>query len=554
MKKKSLEGRKNNISLSVYMGIVSFLLAGFTVSCSDLAKNDNLKWTLTELLKVFGVSLAAGLITFFLVWFLTAKVFSEVKVRVPGEPDTEKKRKKRALIGWVVIFVSWIPGFLAYYPGIAAYDVEGYYYQFFYGPYNNQHPLIYTLLLKVLYNFGMWICGSNTLGTALLSILQMIILSGAFAITVYTVCRLTGKKAIGNIMIAVFALYPFNVYMALSLTKDTIFATALLVLVDALTLICINKKAGVSLYILSGIGVLGVVLFRSNGKFCIPALLITLIVFIIANKTKRKEFLILFFVCLVGFGMGIAGLSALDRGTNAQQVDKREMLSVPAQQLARVAKYHKDELPEETITEMETLIWPQSLYSYKTSLSDPVKANFISYELLHYPKKYAKLYLTLLGRYPGDYVNAFLGLYAGFLSPLDTTHAYVNAVDGEIPYGLHYVQTIYNIERYDIHQMPISKALFNAYEAFANSDAYLKIPGLSLLFVPGIYIWILLYLAGVFAYRKRTQMYIPLFTVLILFLTFFLGPTVQLRYVYPIMVAIPVLLVAATDSLSIYEE
>ena len=85
-------------------------------------------------------------------------------------------------------------------------------------------------------------------------------------------------------------------------------------------------------------------------------------------------------------------------------------------------------------------------------------------------------------------------------------------------------------------------ALRERMEKWAGDNAYLNLPVLKYLFVPGIWIWLYLLLTGWLLIRRKFMECIPLTLVFGYFLTLLLGPTVQLRYLYPVIAAFPFLL------------
>ncbi|MDE7198047.1 MAG: hypothetical protein K2O15_04095, partial [Lachnospiraceae bacterium] len=73
-------------------------------------------------------------------------------------------------------------------------------------------------------------------------------------------------------------------------------------------------------------------------------------------------------------------------------------------------------------------------------------------------------------------------------------------------------------------------------------NVYSKLPVVRILFAPALYWW-LLYLCIVTAvYRKRYQEIFPLVFLTAYYLTLLLSPAVLVRYMYPIIATIPVIL------------
>lgn len=266
---------------------------------------------------------------------------------------------------------------------------------------------------------------------------------------------------------------------------------------------------------------------------------------------------------LTGFLIGNLLMTGLFSVTGAEQGDRREMLSMPIQQLARCMIYHGGVgvLPEDDNTmspEAKALIndflLNESYKEYRPDISDPVKRHTNTYVVRYRIKEFAATYLGLLAEYPGDFVNAALAVNAGYFSPSDESHAFIN-LNGR-DRGLGYIQTrwldnelnpkgIYKASKWDgLHQI---------LETWADENAYLKLPVLKYLFVPGTCLWLYLLLAGYLLIHKKYAMLLPLSLVLGYYVTLVLGPTVQLRYIYPVMIVLP-FLVCLAKKLSVCEK
>lgn len=92
------------------------------------------------------------------------------------------------------------------------------------------------------------------------------------------------------------------------------------------------------------------------------------------------------------------------------------------------------------------------------------------------------------------------------------------------------------------------ESLHQIMEQWAEDNAYLNWPVLKYLFVPGTYLYLYLLLFGWLMLKRRFQMCLPLAFVLGYYVTLFLGPTVQLRYIYPVMLVLPFLALWATGA------
>ena len=177
-----------------------------------------------------------------------------------------------------------------------------------------------------------------------------------------------------------------------------------------------------------------------------------------------------------------------------------------------------------------------------------MKSHTNTYVARYRTGEFIRTYLRLLAGYPGDFINAALAVNAGYLYVADVSHAQVN--QNGTDQGLGYVQTRW-VES-ELNPRGIYKAskwewLHERLEKWADANAYLRYPLLKYLFVPGTCLWLYLLLAGALSVRRDYVGCIPLALVLGYYLTLFLGPTVQLRYLYPLMLPLPFL---AVDLLS----
>ena len=156
--------------------------------------------------------------------------------------------------------------------------------------------------------------------------------------------------------------------------------------------------------------------------------------------------------------------------------------------------------------------------------------------------------------YPGDNINAVLAVDAGFVYPFDVSHGDINFNGRDR--GLGYIQTRW-VEN-ELNPMGIYKDskwewLHEKLEDFADANAYQDIPVLKYLMMPGFYLWFYLVFAGYLLWKKKYRMLLPLCFVLGYYVTLLLGPTVQLRYLYPVMVLLPYALLFSVGESSVEE-
>ena len=542
---------------SVLLCVLGCLFIFFVKTEKDLAAAGNILWT-------------AGYVGSTLLWTvllgcLLGVIGTFVVYRVANRPAQKGDCRSATWIqnrsGWqifagslMLLLLAWLPVYLAYYPGICAYDapvqtgqiVEHYYF--------DHHPIVHTLFLQGMLWLGTQLSGSMNVGMALYTAVQMLLLAGSMA---YGVLVLHRRQVAAVWQIAVVLLgmvFPFHWYMSVSMTKDTVFSAFLLLQLISLTDILLEDRVewrpGVR-DLLFFIGTVGMILFRNNGKYAMIVLLVFLFPAVCFGKKARKLWGRLCTVSAAGFCVGLFVLSAVFSITHAEQGDRREMLSMPIQQMSRCMIYHGGVgvLPEDdgTMAEQDKalindFILNEAYRDYDPGIADPVKRHTNTYVVRYRTGEFIRVYLHLLGNYPGDMINAALATDAGFLSPFDTTHAEVNCVEGRK--GLSYIQTRWEEDTLNgrgIYKDSKWPWLFERLENWAEHNSYLRIPVLKYLFVPGSYLWLYLALAAVLVIVDRKRYCLPLAVVAGYYGTMLLGPTVQMRYVYPVMLALPYL-------------
>ncbi|MCI9141672.1 MAG: hypothetical protein HFH87_03500 [Lachnospiraceae bacterium] len=552
-------------------GIVGFLFLFCCITGRDLALEGNILWTGMYTLRTLGLSIVLGGASGGGICFLLRKAASAGVENETGSRQQEGRGRNPEWLAWLgercsgiragrvfmvslcLTFLAWIPAFLAYYPAICAYDMPVQLEQIAGDFYIDHHPIVHTLLIKWAMMAGELFPGDKAAngGIAVYSLMQMLLLASAFSFGTALLWRRKIRRIWMLVVQMLCMFYPFHWYMSISVTKDTIFSAFFVVQILALREIAEGAKKK-SLWLLYFLATTGVILFRTNGRYALLILLVLLVPAFCFGKKRRCFWGKVFAVSLGAFLVGNVLLTVIFRVTDAEQGDRREMLSTPIQQLARTMVYHGGVgvLPEDDNTMEEAdkkliddFTLNEAYRSYRPDFADPVKRNTNTSVVRYRTGEFIRTYLHLFTQYPGDFLNAVLAVDAGYLYPNDISHAWVNAQEGQAAGG-GYAQTRWDaaIENAGIYKDSKWPGLHEIMEKWANDNAYLKMPILKYLFVPGTWVWLYLGLAFWWQLRRKFGQCICLAPVLGYFLTLLLGPTVQLRYIYPIMIVFPFLL------------
>lgn len=545
----------------IMFSVIGFLFFFFCLTGRKLAAEGNIIWTGRYLFRTVLLSLLAGGSGG------TALCFCLYRLAVKGEAGDRKAVRKQVLPGGAVfggsfflLVISWLPGYLAYYPAICTYDSPVQVGQIAENAFIDHHPIVHTLLIKGAMDFGRNVLGSVNRGIASYALLQLVMLAAVFAFGILRLYKRGIRPLWLGSLLILLMIFPFNAYLSISVTKDIVFSAFFVLQVLAVYELLYKTSRDKRITwreLLFFFSTVGMILFRNNGKYAFLVFLAVLIWAVLSGRKDRKRFGWLLVWSAAGFLAGNMALTALFQLTDAQQGDKREMLSMPIQQLARCMIYHGGAgvLPEDDNTMDEAdkalirdFILDEGYREYDPAISDPVKRHTNTYVVRYRLKEFISTYFHLLAKYPGDFLNAALAVDAGYLYPGDVTHACVNE-DQDVS-GMGYVQTRWNEDvfaNYGIYKDSKWEWLHGHMERWADENGYLKIPVLRYLFMPGSWVWFYLILFGWLVIRKEFDRCLPLALVFGYYGTLLLGPVVQLRYIYPMMTAFPFVVFMSGD-------
>lgn len=425
-----------------------------------------------------------------------------------------------------VLTVCWLPMYLAFFPGNASFDIPDQMRQIASGQYKTHHPLVHTLLL------ALWTgaLGSEA-GYGAYTLLQMLLVAAAAS---YALSWLQSRlKALIWLPLAWFALFPPYGIMAISGTKDVLFAAALLTLAVEWCRWFLEpvRRSRRGVLLADGLLTLLVCLLRNNAVYAVLALLLLGVLFGRKWLTRRAAAVVL--AGVVASAGVAAGLKAV---THASDLYAGEFLSVPCQQLARA--YHLGGMDEGTAYEVAQAL--PNVDAYEPQLADAVK------DVLGLGRKnQLQTLIKLWGReafhYPIPYLDAFLCLTQGYWNVADTSFADVYVRRDPELNGC--MELSHSAAPYIREQslLPGLKALMRRW---FRENEWMRFPVLGRLLCPAFYTWLLLFGLTWLIWRRRWA-FLPAAMLALLYLaTLLLGPCCLVRYQFDLMLIAPVLLCA----------
>ena len=445
-------------------------------------------------------------------------------IRIPDAPA--RAVKYADVLTFAFLLLCWIPVLLAVYPGFFVYDAQEEWVQVASRTFNTHHPLVHVLMLGGIVCAVHKFTGSYNLGIACYMLVQMMIVSGGFTWLLRYMRREKVSKGIRVISLLYFAFFPVIVMFTLCSAKDTLFTTALLMLLlalldmgsDAETFFASKKKMA-----FFGFSAVAMMLFRKNGVYAFTVMVPILLIY---HKYYRKKVAGLLAAVFLSYFVISVGLAA---ALHAESGENQEILTVPIQQLARTYKFNKDTFEPEEIQILHEILSEEALELYNPKLSDPVKVRFQNSAFAADKSKYAALWLHIGLRKPLSYINAWLVNSYGFWYP-DTV---IDVYSGNTVFTFTYKDSSYfgyEVEEPGFRDSKIPW-LDEAYRKLALEISQERIPIYSMMYSPGGIFWCIAFVFAYVLYRKKYHLVIPYLMVLLVWLTVILGPTYLPRYV-----------------------
>ena len=422
----------------------------------------------------------------------------------------------------VVIFLCLIPVWLAYYPIIMSYDFHRQVNEAYKGLewFYPLQPIAHTWLIRLF-------------------LLYALVMGYATSM----IWRMTAKKWPVVVTTLFLALFPYNTVLVVCTTKDTLF-TILFTLFFLLFLernyFSNGKKKILMNILLVAEGCL-MMQFRNNAVYAVAVFMLLLL---ILRPKKEKLGILILGICLVLGETGMRNVIQTAIGTRLE-APKIEAYSVPIQQFARVAYYHGEELEvqdPELAALLEKYVPRDHWDAYYAPLADTIKGAVNASAYTENSRQFLRDWLRVGKRYPNEFLDAFLELTRGYWFWDDFSWAENLGYGTDTRYGVLFTYTSSEIEGYgSIEHRSKFPALEKVLEKIVSGNCFNEWPVLSVIFHGSLYSWSLFFLMVLCLYRRKYWCFQMSLLPFLYFGTMLLGPVVQVRYLFPIMVMLPVL-------------
>lgn len=513
----------------------AILLAIIGVVGAQLDTKHEIFWTLGTVVKIFCLTF-----TFLPVFNYLIAAIKKCKL---ANFSVKKPRKLFWITFGLIVFFNFLV-FLALFPGVYNYDVGAQVIQILRDDVqmNTHFSILFSLLVALPINFGQTVFHSPEIGFAIFAFLQMLVLDFVAAKVAIFAVKHTKNSYLYLFSLLFFSFFPFFTVMTISSAQDTLFGAML-----ALTLLNLFEMVEDDHYwqkwykpVSLMIFILLLCLFRNNGLyaiiFTIPAILILL------RSKKRWMALGCVLIPLIIFKI-ITG--PIYNSLGIVRIDNyKEMASVPSQQLSRVYYRNRGAFSEDDLAKLFTYYDSAEgfdVYPYQPMLADPAKAflnnDVVGNDLTGYIAFWAKMGF----KDPKNYLEAFMLNTLGFWYPGKTypdPYMYHQLVD----------YSMLDTERYGDGQYITVKriSLLPPYERLfyrlIKEYGWRNIPVLAILAFGATYFLTFLFMVGAIIVRKNWKLLLPASLIFGFVVTLLLSPIVFVRYYFPLILILPIML------------
>lgn len=480
----------------------------------------------------------------------------------------------------LVLALCWLPVLVGYAPALFMWDTNTQILQWFGLPNHisssvdlldssvlltQHHPPLHTALVGLCVQAGISLAGSENLGIFIYAVLQWIVdilaISWAFRIA-----QIVGAPHAPHfVALGFIALVPAYSNYSVLVTKDVLFASALLLFAIELVYLvfCAASSDGRIAFsrrhaVLLVAGALGAALLRSGMIVAVAggALAATLLLWRMQRRLAREGLRpvsarSLLRIPLIALALVIAANLLLARvvypALAITPSSKREVLSIPMQQVARFMRDRPDAVQPEDLRAIDRVLDAPSLARlYDPSKSDPVKATYKEQASSDDLSAFWQTWARLFARDPGCFISATAANYYGYFYPAHAMSWSYTSYFSSLVMANTETNLIYSdiASYFSFHQLdhPLVRALDGLCSGYRL--LFQRLPFLTLTMQAALYDWALVLLTAYAVRRRRSHAAVFLAPAWIVLLIALVGPcnaTTYFRYAYPVALLVPFL-------------
>lgn len=409
---------------------------------------------------------------------------------------------------------------------------------------SNHHPFFVQMIHGYFFNFGSSL-GNPSIGFAILTLLFDVCCTSVLVYGLHLLVKLKVKTTWIKAIAILFALSPFYLFVSHYPTKDGFFAIAFLAYCLTLLEIYASDNSCLKSWrflLVHAISIVLVCLTRNQGLYIVAAESVFLLIW------YRKYFFQLLASIAPALVIVILFNNVYLPDRNVQPSSKGEVFGTLFQQTARFLKYYPEDVKSDEVEAISAILPIDEIAEvYEPRLNDRVKGRYGKENaavrkdsLLHFTglrvpeestklKNYLGAWASMFFRHPGCYIEAELNVIYGY---------FYNKGQALCILCTDWPESRATTKEYSFSQNVGIMSRVNSLFAYASN-----LPVISCIGAVPYYIWCFILLMALCFYRKDWKGIILHIPLLLSFAVLLVCPVTDGRYMYPILVYLPFLLI-----------
>ncbi len=479
------------------------------------------------------VVLFIGLLVLF--YTLIDKIYSFLdKDNNTLQNPTDFNKKKYFLTVFTLLLFFWLPTIIAFFPGSVAPDTRYQLLQYYgYRDFAADNPPFLTFFYGSIFHFGRTLFNDN-LGVFLNIVVQTLICAFSFSMISTRIRTMQVPRAMSVGVILFYGVVPVWAATAQNMMKDVLHTAFFAWFMVEFIYVISNEKLKKRNYFFMLISALLTALTRKTGFYILIISFLPLLLLHYRTKLFKRTTIT---VCCFLFGF-FAINYLLFPALGVLPASEKDTFSIPFQQTALYCKLYGDELSEEEIAIIDSVLDYDSIAKvYNSRLVDDVKDTYRGdpEKLPAFMKQWARLFF----KHPDAYIQAIIANSYDYFYP-ETIGRGVFRLSIAEPRD-----NVYNL--YNTSPPALRSAIKN-YQAL-----WKKLPFFYYLLNPGFYSWILFICIGQGWRKKNARILLANLPLLLLLLGCVFSPVNgETRYMLPIMATLPLMVAITMEKSSIF--
>ncbi|MHA3724900.1 DUF6020 family protein [Leucobacter sp. HY1910] len=295
-------------------------------------------------------------------------------------------------------------------------------------PYADHHPLANTLAIQAVLRPALALTGDVQTALGIVSLVQLLVLAVIYALCVASLREFAPPRWLLTTSLVLLVAHPMMGWFSVTLWKDVWLTAFVTAFATAAALIVVRMRRGVApgwlLWLAFVTTALGVMFSKKTGIYLVVPMLLIVLFFLGRDRLqglwrgfylRRAQWLGLGGTAVILY---VAGHAALITTLDALPGDKREMFSLPSQQIARVVRDYPEQLDASSREAIDRYYAGADIgKAYVFDRADAVKNRFDSEAFDADPAGFVKLWLRQGAEHPASYVDTLLASTTGYWYP-----------------------------------------------------------------------------------------------------------------------------------------